>query len=129
LAEAGALLASSLDYQETLKRVANLAVPHIADWCAVDLVNSAGEIERLAVAHVDPAKIELARRLQTRYPVDPDSPYSVQHVVRTGRPAMLSYITDEMIVAAAHGDKERIELTRALGITSYMCVPLLARDR
>src|SRR2546425_3211590 len=94
LAQAATVLASSLDHQETLKAVAKLAVPYIADWCAVDLVDDAGGIDRLAVTHVDPAKVELARRFRDRYPDDPQSPYSVTHVVRTGAPVILSDITD-----------------------------------
>ena len=68
LAEAGELLGSSLDYEETLRRVASLAVPRIADWASVELVDDAGDLVQLAVAHVDPAKVELARRLRERYP-------------------------------------------------------------
>ena len=71
LAEAGELLGSSLDYEETLRRVASLAVPRIADWASVELVDDAGDLVQLAVAHVDPAKVELARRLRERYPPDP----------------------------------------------------------
>ena len=54
LAEAGRVLAGSLDYEETLRRVAWLAVPELADWCMVDVVGENG-LERVAVAHADPA--------------------------------------------------------------------------
>ena len=73
LADASTELASSLDYQATLARVARLAVPTFADWCAIDVVED-GRLHRLAVAHVDPAKVELALALQERYPPDPDAP-------------------------------------------------------
>jgi len=128
LAEVGGMLAGSLEYATTLKAVVNMAVPAIADWCAVDILTEDRKLERLAVAHMDPAKIELARTMRTRYE-DPDSPYSVAHVVRTGTPAMVKEITDEMIVAAAHGDQERIAFVRSLGLRSYMVVPLNARGR
>ena len=71
LAEAGAELSSSLDYRATLSRVARLAVPALSDWCAVDILDEAGSVERLAVAHQDPQKVELAHVLQERYPPDP----------------------------------------------------------
>src|SRR5262245_763131 len=67
LAEAGSLLAASLDYETTLTNVARLAVPHIADWCAVDLLAADGTLQRLAVTHVDPAKVAWAHELQRRY--------------------------------------------------------------
>src|SRR4051812_2134176 len=79
LAEAGALLAGSLDYQETLKKVAALAVPQIADWCAVDLCEDGEHVERLAVAHSDPVKLEMARDFRRRFPDDPRSQYGVAH--------------------------------------------------
>ena len=128
LSEAGKALASSLDYEATLTSVATLAVPSIADWCAVDIVGEGGNIERLAVAHVDPAKAELARTVRARYE-DPSSPNSVASVVRTSTPALVPRITDEMVVAAARGDQERIDLVRSLGLMSYLCVPLVAHGR
>jgi PAS domain S-box-containing protein len=119
---------SSLDYQETLKGVARLAVPDIADWCAVDIVQEDGQIARLAVAHLDPAKIELAKLVRERYE-DATAFYSVPYVIRTGRPAIVPEITDHMIVAVAKGDDEHIRLMRELGLRSYICVPLMARGR
>ena len=73
LAEVGAVLADSLEYATTLKTVANLAVPAIADWCAVDILTEERKLERLAVSHVDPAKIDLARTIRSRYE-DPSHP-------------------------------------------------------
>jgi len=128
LADVGALLAGSLEYATTLKTVATMAVPAIADWCAVDMLSEDRKLERLAVAHVDPAKVEMARLLRTRYE-DANSPYSAAQVVRTGTPAMLQEITDDMIVASAHGDQERIAFVRSLGLRSYIIVPLTARGR
>jgi len=128
LAEAGAVLAGSLEYATTLKTVANMAVPSIADWCAVDILTQDRKLERLAVAHVDPSKIDLARTIRSRYD-DPSSPYTPASVVRTGKPALVKEISDEMVVTAAHGDAERIALVRSLGLRSYMIVPLTTRGR
>ena len=114
LARAAAALAASLDYHETLKTVTQMAVPHIADWCAVDILNSAGELEQLALAHADPARVELARafRASIRRPgVAERRPY----VVRTGNRSCLSHLTDEMIARGARDDEHRREV-RALGI-------------
>ena len=121
-------LAQSLNYEQTLKDVAALAIPHIADWSAVDVLEEDGEIRRLSVAHVDPAKVGLAIELRRRYQ-DPSAPYSVPHVIKTATPALISNITDDMIVTAAGTDTERIELVRSLGLRSYICVPLVSGRR
>ncbi|HEX9996293.1 MAG TPA: PAS domain S-box protein, partial [Abditibacterium sp.] len=75
LVEATRVLASSLDYQATLASVANMSVPDLADWCAVDVLNEDGLIKRLAVAHINPEKVEWAHEIQERYPHDPEAPH------------------------------------------------------
>jgi PAS domain S-box-containing protein len=129
LAEASSLLASSLDYGETLTRLADLVVPDLADWCAIDILGPDGSVERLAVAHQDPAKREWARELQERYPPDPDAPFGVPKVLRTGEPDFLPEIPNELLEAAAEGDTEMLEIIRELGLRSSMIVPLIARER
>jgi signal transduction histidine kinase len=128
LSEAATILASSLDYESTLGTVAHLAVPRIADWCAVDVVAEDGSIQRLAVAHVDPAKVRLAIELNDRYPPDPDAPTGLYAVLRSGRPEMWRDITDEMIDASPV-DEEFKTLIRDLELRSSMIVPLIARGR
>jgi signal transduction histidine kinase/ActR/RegA family two-component response regulator len=128
LAEASIALGSSLDYEDTLKRVAQLAVPDIADWCAVDIVDTEGGIKRLGVAHVDPAKVEFARSFRERYPEDPNAPQSIASVIRTGQPAMMPSIPDHLLVAAAR-DEEHLRALRELGLTSFIAVPLVANGR
>src|SRR5579871_70731 len=122
LAEASAALASSLDYEATLKKVADLAVPRIADWCSVEILTPEGSLQQLAVAHVTPAKRELAKEWRRRWPPLRDSvPYQV---VGSGLPVMLGEITDEMI-AAATPDLEQRRLAHELGLRSAMVVPLV----
>ncbi len=125
LANATELLASSLDYEETIRLVAELAVPRIGDWCAVDVLDGSGALKRIAVAHTDPDKVALAQELQDRYPGDPDSPRGLAFVLRTGLPDMMSDIPDEVIEAGAK-DAEHLALIRALEFHSYMCVPIIA---
>jgi serine phosphatase RsbU (regulator of sigma subunit) len=127
LAEASAELASSLDYESTLARVAQLAVPTFADWCAIDLVKD-NRLRRLAVAHVDPAKVEYAHELAQRYPSDPESGAGAWQVMRTGRSELIAQITDEMLVAAARDD-EHLRIARELALHSAITVPLIARGR
>ena len=127
LAEAATELASSLDYEVTLANVARLAVPTFADWCAIDLVDD-GRLHRLAVAHVDPAKVQLAHELAERYPADPDAPHGAWQVMRTGRSELIAEITDDMLVAGAVDD-EHMAIARALHLRSAVTVPLVARGR
>ncbi|HXH78877.1 GAF domain-containing SpoIIE family protein phosphatase [Nocardioides sp.] len=127
LADAAAELASSLDYEVTLNSVAKLAVPTFADWCAIDVVDD-GRLRRVAVAHVDPAKVRLATELAERYPPDPDGPHGAWHVMRTGQSELIESITDE-IVAAGAVDAEHERIIRALHLRSALTVPLVARDR
>jgi signal transduction histidine kinase/ActR/RegA family two-component response regulator len=128
LAAAGTALSASLDYESTLKAVAKLAVPTIADWCAVDMVGEGGALQRLAVAHVDPAKVEFAISLQERYPPDPKAPGGVHEVLRTGKPTSMSRIPPALVEAAARDDEHR-RLLSALQLTSYMCVPLMTHGK
>ena len=115
-----------MDEAGTLEKIARLAVPDFADWCAVDLAGEDGSPRRLAVAHVDPAKVEFARDLQRRYPPDPDSPRGVPHVIRTGESQWVAEITDAMLVAGAK-DEAHLAILRDLGLGSYLCVPLKGR--
>ena len=128
LAEAGTALSASLDYEHTLAAVAQLAVPTIADWCAVDIVGPRGTLQRLAVAHVDPAKVEYARMLEEKYPADPNAPGGVHQVIRDSEPVMMSRIPAALLDAAARDDEHR-RILQALGLRSYMSVPLLAEGK
>jgi len=128
LAEASTLLTSSLDYSTTLERVARLAVPYLADWCVIDMPDDDGAIRRLAVAHVDPAKVELAKKVERRYPTHPDSPFGPARVLKTGVSEIYPAIPDSIIVAIAH-DEDHLTILRELGFKSAMSVPLVARGR
>ncbi len=127
LAEASNLLAAGLDYNVTLDHVVRSTVPVLADWAAVDVVEG-DAWRRVAVAHVDPAKIELAHQLQSRYPVDGAAPSGVPQVIRTGRSELYRDITDEML-AAVSVDGEHLRLMRGLGLRSAIIVPLVSRGR
>jgi PAS domain S-box-containing protein len=127
LARANEILASSLDYRETLRNVAFLAVKRIADWCAVDMVDSVGDdsLQRLAVAHVDPGKIALAAELTRKYPPDPETS-PMYRVIRTGVSELIPYIPDELLVSSAKSE-EHLSMIRELAIMSFMVVPLRSR--
>jgi PAS domain S-box-containing protein len=126
LAESGRLLGSSLDYEETLGAIARLAVPELADWCAVDMMGDGGALRRLAVVHRDPEKVELAYRVARLYPPDPAAAYGTSRIVQTGRPELIPEIPSELIERAAQ-DPEHLRVLRELGLRSYIGVPMLSR--
>ncbi|MEP7122638.1 MAG: PAS domain S-box protein [Byssovorax sp.] len=117
------LVESSLDYESRLARVARLAVPRLADWAAIDMLGADGGIRRVAVAHVDPHKIEHIEALERRYPPDHSQPNGVAQIIRTGKSEIVREITDEMLTASVH-DPEQLQLVRQIGLRSYISVPL-----
>lgn len=126
--QAGVMLASTLDYETTLTSVAKLAVPTIADWCAVDLLTPEGGIERVTVAHVDPEKVKWAYELQERYPVDMSAPTGLPNVIRTGKTEFYPEITEGMLEEAAT-DAETYQILKEIGFTSVIIAPMIARGR
>jgi PAS domain S-box-containing protein len=128
LAESGATLSSSLDYRDTLANVARLAVPTLADWCAIDVMEEDGTVERLAVEHSDPEKVALAYELQERYPSNTETTRGIGKVLKTGEPDMMAEIPEELLDQAAM-DVEHRAIMRELGLRSYMVVPMVARGR
>ncbi len=127
LAESSAALAASLDLNELPDRVAQLAVPELADWCAVDLWTD-GTLERVALRHVDPRHGREVGELARRHPPDPHSPYGQHEVLRTGRSLLHRELSEEFLAARA-GDPEHARMLRDLGVRSVMVVPLVARGR
>jgi len=126
LTRASEILASSLEYQKTVQSLADLIVPRLADWCAVDLAERPNRLRRIAVAHVDPAKVAWAHELNVRYPVTLSDPSGVGNVLRTGKPELHADITDEMLVAGAR-DAEHLRITRELAIKGVIYVPIPSR--
>jgi signal transduction histidine kinase len=127
LDEASRALGSSLDHQETLEKLADLAVPERADWCVVDVVED-GQLRRVATAHADRRKLAFAHDWARRYPLDPESRSGPPEVVRTGRPELHADLDNERIAKNARSPEHAREL-RELGIRSVMIVPLTARGR
>jgi PAS domain S-box-containing protein len=125
LAEAGALLGASLDLDETLASVTRLAVPAIADWCAIDLVEEDGAIRRVAAAHADPAMAELAFELGRLWPSRIEDDGGSGKVIRTGEPEVHAQIPPE---ATAWLDAEHRHAIESLGLRSVVIVPLPSPD-
>ncbi len=128
LSRAGEILASSLDYEETLRNVAWLAVPEISDWCVVELLDEQGLRQQVVAAHPDPAKQALAERLREFDPDPRALPEGLREVVQTGVPALIGEITDEMLQGAARST-EHLEALRELQMRSVVLVPMRAGAR
>jgi PAS domain S-box-containing protein len=128
LARTADVVTSSLDPDELLVEIANLAVPELADWCAVEVLTDGGVLERKALAHVDPTVRERALEIARRWPADPSSPQGIYQVVRTGQPELYPHVPDEMIRAGAVDEEHYRELT-AIGLRSAIVVPMTTRGR
>lgn len=131
LAEASVELASSRELDRTLRRVAELAVPVLADWCTVALVDETPDapptLRTLALAHVDPGKTSAAQELERRYPPDPERS-GAYRVLRTGRSEIFPRVTDQQVAETATDD-EHARLLASIGpLRSVMLVPMTARE-
>ncbi len=128
MARVGDVLGSSLDYELTLRRVAELVVPEFADWCTVDMLEPDQTLRAIAIAHADPDKTDLVRRLRDSqsYRLADDIPLA--HAVRTGEHVLLPDIPDELLEQAIP-DQQQLAAIRELGFRSSLIVPLRARGR
>lgn len=124
LAEAGKELSSSLDLEQTLQGVAHLAVPALADWCGVAIRGSGPTLAQVAIAHVDPDKVALARELAERHPTRLADQTGAAQVIRSGQAQIVTEITDAVLDASAASPEQKI-LVRAVGMRSVIIVPLV----
>ncbi|MGA9521324.1 MAG: PAS domain S-box protein, partial [Myxococcaceae bacterium] len=127
LAQASKALSESLDYETTLNTVTRLAVPRVADWCCVRLLQG-DELKLIALGHPDPEKAEYAREMIRRFPADPEQAIGDWGVVRTGEPAFLPVITDESLSKMVRSP-EQLTMMRQLGAASAIIAPLVAVGR
>jgi len=126
LAHVGNVLGESLDYEETLSRVARAAVPDKADWCAIDMLGTGGALNRLAVYHRDPDREHLAWELHDRYPPEPDDTLGIFTVLASGEPMLYETVSDALLQSAAR-DEQHLQMMRELGMSSVIMVPLSVR--
>jgi PAS domain S-box-containing protein len=127
LAEASAILSSSLDYQKTLNNVACLAVPHLADWCTVSMYED-GKLIAIAVAHVDPERQRMLRQVPQDYNERLHDADGTGAVLATGKPLLYRSLPEEALAGAANNE-EHLAWIRSLGMVSAIVVPLKSRDR
>jgi PAS domain S-box-containing protein len=124
LGEASAALSASLDYETTLASVARLSVPFLADWALVQLIEG-DRLRTMAIAHIDPKKVELGWELDRRHPVESGASSGPWRVIQTGKAEIIEAISDALLDAS----DERRRVVRELGLCSAMIVPLVAQGR
>jgi PAS domain S-box-containing protein len=122
-------LQASSNLAELMANVTRTAVPRLGDWCSIHVLPFAGGgVPDVEIAHVDPAMVEYARHLQTRFPYDPDAPTGVAHVIRTGATEFHPDITDAVVDELAVTDDVR-DIIAELALRSSIAVPLRKRGR
>lgn len=126
LAVASAQMSSSLDYRETLRTLVDLAVPRMADWCFVDVLQEDDSHVRVALAYADPSQSAVAQELQQPSPTG--ERVGVQAVLKGGRSILVDHYTDDVFDELGVTE-ERRSLLRRLSPSSHMIVPLRARGR
>jgi PAS domain S-box-containing protein len=124
MAEASRVLASSMSFERTLQHVAELAVPQIADFCAVDLLADGGEIERMAIHHTEPQRLAVAERLANTYRPRLDDLEGAGEVIRTGRARIFTDLRPDVLRRYAR-DQEHLELMLAVEATAVIIVPMI----
>ena len=120
-------LATILKYDVRVKKLAELIVPEMADWCAIDILSEDGTFIRKAVAHTDRKKIKIAKELQEKYPPVKHEG-GIMQIIRSGQAAIYPIITQADIDKTARSEEHR-ELLSQLNIHSIIVVPLVTRDK
>ena len=128
LVEASELLGATLDYSAALQGLTTLAVPYLGDWCIVDMLRG-DRLERVAVGHADPEARAAAYEFLKRFPLAADAAHGPGRVIASGEAELISEVTDEHLQRASGGDSAYLEALRAVGMTSLMSAPLMARGR
>jgi serine phosphatase RsbU (regulator of sigma subunit)/PAS domain-containing protein len=126
LAKASGVLAGSLDYERTLTEVAGLAVPDVADWCAIDVVQPDASLRQVTSVHPNPDHEALLIELRRRYREAKGGSEGVARVIATGEPELASDVRGSVAIEL---QSDEDQLYRRLDPRSYMIVPLVARGR
>ena len=128
MVESAKMLSLTDDFRERLTKKAQLAVPSLADWCAIDVINESGKVERVVVVHRDQTMIDYVFEFERRYPPDPNAPGSVYQVIKSGKAQFVPVITDEILRESAL-DEEQYQAIRKLSLKSVMVIPIDSRGK
>ncbi|HEX3097096.1 MAG TPA: ATP-binding protein [Usitatibacter sp.] len=126
LADASAALVEIADFEGTLKRIAQIALPGFADWAEVTVLDRSHHVRRLAALHWDPERTRFAEELERRYPIDEKG--TARRAIRSGQAVLVPDVDEQMLREVARSG-EHLELLRSLKLRSYLCVPMRSKDR
>lgn len=128
LDEANTILASSLNYYQTLSSLAHLCVPTLADWCMIDLLEQDGSARRVEVACADPSKATFAEEIK-KFPPKPDHPDHPSSVaLYTGKSVLISDFSIEEAIQGGY-NQAHAQLIASIAPCSVVAVPLVARGK
>lgn len=128
LAEAGRLLAQSVDQASTLVALATLALPDLGSWCIVDIVPASGTVHRLPIVHPDPDKQRLAQQLTAGWAPEPGDPFGAPAMLRDSRTISITDNIETILAEVAHSP-ENLHVLRQLGVESLLTIPLEVRGK
>lgn len=129
LAEVSAVLSASLDYEIILTRLAQLLVPELADWCAIDLLEASQTSSQVAAVYGNADLAERVRAYVRDYPLDLNSTTNpIAQVFRTGQSLSVAAFSAEAVATVTQDDQQQQRLAE-LRISSFICVPLLVQGR
>jgi PAS domain S-box-containing protein len=121
-------LFSSLDHGTTLKAIARLCVPTLADACIINLVGEDGRLRTLSVTHFDPKMEQIAVDMMARVDANPDQPDLAKEVQRTGQPILITDVPPGLLESVA-SDPELFKLLNSFHLQSFLFVPMAVRGR
>jgi GAF domain-containing protein len=127
IARATDVLMSSLEPDRTLRTLAQLCVPELGDWCAIDLTVEGASYVRVAVQHTDSAKAQMVLDIDKKYRARPEVDPTLE-VIRSGKSQVMNDVTDELLAAVAVNE-EHLDIARSLGLRSWIVAPMTARGR
>ena len=129
LNEVSEKLASTLDHELTLQEITQVIVPAMADYCRIAVLDEQQQIRDIVANHIEPENIALVRELYEQYKDRVNSTYGLQTILETGRSELFTDATPEAVVHLLDENTAILPIIQALGLTSYMGMPLIARDK
>ncbi len=125
MVESAKILSKKVDFRTWLLEKGKLTVPSLADWCAIDVLNEQGELERIAVIHQDPKMTKYLFEFEKRFPTTEKNSSDLYAVIKTGEAQFVPVVTDETIRQGARSP-EHLEAMQRLGLKSLMIIPITA---
>lgn len=119
------ILSTKVDFRTLLLEKAKLTVPSLADWCAIDVLDEQGRLERIAVIHTDPRMTDYLFEFEKRFPTTEKNSSDLYAVIKTGEAQLVPVVTDETIRQGARSP-EHLQAMQRLGLKSLMIIPIIA---